>query len=189
MDPKNPNNWFVLAVCHKRLGAINDAIKEYSKVLEIKPQHQKASFNLADIYLEQRDFNKAYKVLKDSQIYYPDHPYTTALLAHISCETGDLNNALSLFEKAFAAGLNLANSYFNFAICLINHGNMQESRKYFLKALELNPNDEDTNYFIAVTYDNEKDYQKASYYYKKYLERGTNTAWTTQAKTRIAEIK
>ena len=188
LAPKNVNNRFALAVCDKRQGDLNDAISEYSKILEIDPKHQKASFNLADIYMERKDYANAQLILIKSKEYYPSHPYNNSLLALIQCESGNIPDALKMFDEAKKAGLNLANTYFNFGICLLNQGILQESRKNFLKASELNSNDDEIIYFIAVTYDTEKDYPKAAFYYKKFLSFSTKSTWIPQARQRLAQL-
>lgn len=189
MAPNNPKNWFLLAYCHRQAGLLDDAIKEYSKVLELSPGNQKATIHLADIYLQKRDFDSAYSILIKAQESFPGNLYINASLAHIKCETGDLTDALTSFDDAAKAGLDQASTYFNFAVCLLNHGNYLDSRKYFFKALELDPGLVDVNYFIAVTYDTAKDFQKAVFFYQQFLSRSTRSSWIPEARQRLEQLK
>jgi tetratricopeptide (TPR) repeat protein len=136
--------------------------------------------------MEKQDYNSAQLILVKSKEYYPAHPYNNSMLALIQCQLGNIPNSLQMFDEAIKAGLNLSTTYFNFGICLLNHGMLRESRKTFLKASELNPNDDEIYYFIAVTYDTEKDYIKAAFYYKKFLSFSGNSTWIPQARERLA---
>ena len=187
--PNNTNNWYALGACYKKLGMTEDAIRTYQKTLELNPRYQKASYDLADVYMQRREFQNAYPVLMKSKEADDKHPYTNSLLALYYCETGDISRAIALMDEADRNGLDLSNGYFNFAICLINHSQMQQARRFLFRTVELNKNEIDSYHFIAVTYDTERDVEKAAYYYKKFLSLTEDSQWVPEARQRLQQIE
>ena len=189
LDSTISSQWYNLAWCHKAIGLTDDAIKEYTIALELSPQYKKAAINLATIYIQKGEPDKAYEVLiKIKNSHYPKDPYINALIAQAHCDSGKIKTAIVLFEQAISMGLNYPDMYYNFAACLMKQGATKESRNYFLKTIEFNPQETESYYFIAVTYDAENNFDKAIEYYKIFLSRATNSPWLETAHQRIQAL-
>jgi len=188
INDKDSNTWYNLAFCYKTLGLIDKAIPTYKKVLELRPDFQKAAVDLAMIYIARRKTTEAYNVLTEINKYHPEHPYNNALLAHVLCETGNVQKSITDFEKAVIKGLDYADIFFNYAICLLEHNKLQESRKNLFRAAEINPKDFEAIYFIGITYYEEKNFNQASYYFKLYLENSPNGRWAQDIKNKLSTI-
>ena len=188
VKPTDSSHWYSMAFCYKMMGEPDKAIAPYKKALELAPQYQKASVDLSMIYISKHDFTKAWDIMTKAKAYYPEHPYNNALIAQVYCETGDLKRAMPLFEQSKKAGLDYADMYFNFAICLINNQKNKEARQNFFKVIEFNANEVESNYFIAVTYDREKDYKKAMHFYNTFLSRTTKSQWLEEVRQRVQQL-
>lgn len=189
LNDKDPNTWYNLAFCYKTLKLPDQAITGYKKVIELRPDYQKASVDIAMIYIAQRRNIEAYNVLINAMKYHPEHPYNNALLANVLCQMGNIEQSLTDFEKAVLKGLDYADILFNYAICLLEHNKIQESRKNLFRTLRLNPKDIEAMYFIGLTYFLEKDYEKSKYYFNIYLENSPKGRWTSDIKNKLSFIK
>lgn len=188
LNDKDPNTWYNLAFCYKKLKLPYQAITAYKKVLELKPDYQKASVDIAMIYIAQRRNIEAYNVLIEAIKYHPEHPYNNALLANALCEMGNIEKSIIDFEKAVLIGLDYPDIFFNYAICLLEHNKIQESRKNLFRAVRLNPKDIEAMYFIGLTYFQEKDYEKSKYYFNIYLENSPKGRWVPDIKNKLLLI-
>lgn len=189
INPKDSILWYNLGTCFKLAGQTDKSIESYEKALELNPRYQKASVDLGLIYVSKHNFTKAWDIMLKAKSYNPEHPYNNALTAEIYCETGDLKQAKSLFEKAVKSGLDHSDMYFNFAICLLNHRFVSEARQNFLKVIEFNSNEIESYYFIAITYDREKNYQKALYFYNMFLSKATKSQWIEEVRQRVQQLQ
>jgi tetratricopeptide (TPR) repeat protein len=189
VNPRIGNNWYALAVCYKELQLIDDAIKSYRTTLELNPKFQKAAYDLADIYMQQKRYDDAYKLLMDAKKIDEKHPYTNSLLAQYYCEIGEIGVAKLLMSEAEKNGLDLANSFFNIGICMLNHNELFYAQRYFFRTIEFNKDEVESYFFIGVTYDRMNDIDKAVYFYKQYLQQAKLDAeWRQRALMRLQEL-
>ena len=68
----------------------------------------------------------------------------------------------------------------------------KESRMYFLKAIEFNPQDNDSYMGVGITYEREGDFVRAADYYKQYLAKTKDmkpTPTINEARGRLQRIQ
>jgi protein O-mannosyl-transferase len=189
INPRDSSHWYSLAFCYKMMGEPDQAIAPYQKALELAPQYQKAAVDLSMIYISKHEFTKAWGIMTKARYYYPEHPYNNALIAQLYCETDDLQKAMPLFDKAVKNGLDYADVYFNFAICLLNHRKTKEARDNFFKVFEFNPREIESYYFVAVTYDRDKNYPKSLFFYEMFASKTIKSQWLEEVQQRIKRLR
>ncbi|OGF59995.1 MAG: hypothetical protein A2Y62_18390 [Candidatus Fischerbacteria bacterium RBG_13_37_8] len=190
LDPTIVGARVNLSICYWETRQIEKARIELLIVLQQRPAYPLASYKLASIYMSRGDIDKAFDILIKAKKFSPSHARVNALLADIYCQQDDLGQAFYLFKEAETAGLASADSYYNFAVCLLKKGKIAESRVYLLKSAELNPGDAVINYAIALGYEQERNFAQAVHYYRLFLKKSsTQTPQTIDAQQRLRRLE
>lgn len=83
-----------------------EAIRLFSRVLELDPQNQSAHYNLAACYINLRQFREAITTLDRGISYWPAAHRLYVLKGRASLMAGDIEQARVAFEKAYALAPN-----------------------------------------------------------------------------------
>ena len=169
MDPADKKARANLALCYWKKGLTDKALQQYQTIIQLDPSSIQGYYDLALFYLESNNITEAFNVLVKARSVDSTDPMVNALLGSVYCQTGDVNSALSYFHEAIKEDNENANVYFTMAICLLNSGNLLESRRNFDKALEYNPHYVEAYYFIGLTYESEKNFPQAISYYQQFI--------------------
>jgi tetratricopeptide (TPR) repeat protein len=134
-------------------GKASDAIKDFERVLELKPDHPEAHFSLAIVLTDQGEFQKAvphFQFCLDSQI---DDP-TGALFGLASCQfsLGETDQARATLGRLFAQAKDHARACFLQAKIELADDRPQEAFHLLQKADALSANESDiTNALLQVS--------------------------------------
>jgi protein O-mannosyl-transferase len=188
-DPYISDPWYHIAICHNKMGSVDDAIRANQIALGLTPQYQRASINLASLFMKKGQYESAYVVLRKAQNFDRGHPVVNAMIAQVYCETGNVAKAITIFNEFSKVEINQSELYFNFGVCLLRHGYAEESRANFFKVIMLNPAETESFWFIGVSYDTEHNYRQAAKYYKEFLGRAHESSLSNEARRRLSEIE
>lgn len=98
-----------------------EAIKEYRKVLETDPNNAVAAANLGGLYIENKDYNKAFIALDiASRKFYRDPKIQTNYGIALAA-TGKYPEAKEAYLRAMDKSPGNKDIMFNYAVLLINH--------------------------------------------------------------------
>jgi pentatricopeptide repeat protein len=179
-----------LAICYLARRELERARQEFIKVLKQRPGYPLASYKLALIYMEKGEIDAAFDTLIEAKKVAPMYTKVNALLADIYCKRGDFNKAIELFSLAEKVGLYVSELYYNFGLCLMKNSKINESRRYLLKSVELDPNNLIAYYAIALGYEGEGNYVQAMNYLRLFLEKSTGqTSYTIDARWRLRMLE
>lgn len=106
---------YVLGWCEYASSAYPEATREWEQVREEVPQFQAVYFDLADGYLQQREFGKAIAVLRDAQRRWPNEVDSYNALGVVQAGRGALNEAIKTFEEAVGLAPTDATANYNLA--------------------------------------------------------------------------
>jgi tetratricopeptide (TPR) repeat protein len=120
------------------MGENDNAITTLLKAKELKEDYYEAQFNLARAYARTNDFNKAINFLKDLIQEYKS-PDVYFELGRLLYNQGDIDGAIIQFRQAITTSPNHSNSLYSLGLAYEAKGETEEALKYFLKALDLNP--------------------------------------------------
>jgi len=124
-----------------RLGDTQSATQRYERVIAIDPSFFPAYSNLATIYSEAGEHDKAHALLERALLKMRDNPdllYTQALVYIRQREVG---KALSSFGLAYAAAPERGDIAYAYAVALYDTNNPQRGIAVLVKLLETSPND------------------------------------------------
>ncbi len=99
--PDNFSLLFNLALAHKNLRQIKDAIKLYDKALKINPASYETWFNLSNLYSIEGDVKNAVFALKVCKKIKPKDSETDYFLSLALMRMKDYKHGLKLFESRF----------------------------------------------------------------------------------------
>jgi tetratricopeptide (TPR) repeat protein len=133
-----------------------DAVSAWETVRRTTPEFEPVYFDLVDGYLQQKDYDKATRVLRDAQKRWPRDADVLNALGVVQVARGSLDDAVDSFERAIGAAPAEAVAYFNLA-------KAAELRYWKYRRFVTQ-----TRQWIA----NGNDRTKAIENYKRYLEKG-----------------
>jgi len=141
------------------------ALENFKKLYSIKPEDKKVIFGIGKCYLMLGNYDEALKYYYEGIKIDPLNLSALLDMAIIYEKKGEIEKAIEilnvLIEKEYQpAFVFLGNIYFK-------KGNYDISEKYFLKAIELNREDNISLKFLAKIYFMKKDFNKAIYYLEK----------------------
>lgn len=103
---------------------------------------------------------------------------------------GNLDDAMSLYQKAIGLDPSYAPAYNDLGIVLEAKGLSGEAEQYYLKAIAVDPGLLSAYSNLAIIYENKRDLDKALYYWDKRAQLGVGTdPWTQKARQRSRDIE
>ncbi|MGB3205353.1 MAG: tetratricopeptide repeat protein [Crinalium sp.] len=122
-----PEIYAYLAICYRRQGAIENAIKYAKKAIELNP-----------------DFAEAYSSLG---------AFVSDYIRNQSAG-GKLDEPISYLQKAIELNPYLAEAYYNLGCCFNDQSNLDKAIKCFQKAIDLKPSFAEAHFGVAMCFRN-----------------------------------
>ena len=117
-DKRDYEIWYLLGNMSQDFGNEENAIFFFQKSILLKPEFDKAHYNLANIYLKEKKYNSAINEYKLAIKHKKDFAYYYYNLGCAYLGLKDYKSAKSEFEKAIKLKSNEANFYYNLAFAL-----------------------------------------------------------------------
>lgn len=143
-DPLTPEEHNDLGVSYERRGECKLAEREYEEALRLRKDFFDAQYNLGNLYLGMKCYTKAEQAYRKALEIGPDQAEPCNNLANLYLDTGDLEEAKSMAERAvrLAGGHKSLCLHTLGAVCL-RQGQTEEAIIHFQEALESDPKDPD----------------------------------------------
>ena len=132
---------------YMQLGAIYAALQDsiagkyFHKVLDIKPDDERALFYLGMYYQERADFDNALKMYSKLTEKYPDNQRAFYNMGYLYLvEFQDTDNAQIMFMKAIELRPKFVEAVYNLGRTKEAMGDLNGAREQYRKALEILPN-------------------------------------------------
>ncbi len=165
-------------------GQFKEAEKYLINLLTMEEDNKDINHMLAKVYLETEQFSKAESIYEflvskhDNPIYYTN----LGLCYYIS---GDLQKAVSAYEKALEMDPSKRERFLNLARVYEQMGNTQQAKEQYEKWVNKDFKDIDALLILAAYAENDKDQQKAYIYYRKVLDL---SPYNEIAKAKVLEL-
>lgn len=128
-------------VAHKNWGNWKRAEELFLKAISNDPQYLPALNNLAVLYLQKEDFDKAIKYLGEAVKISPSDPEIYVNIGIAFFKKGESQKARYYFEKALNLDNTLYQPYYYLGIIYLKLNETEKALFYFKKLLELAPDD------------------------------------------------
>ncbi|MDW8114640.1 MAG: tetratricopeptide repeat protein [candidate division WOR-3 bacterium] len=122
------------------LNRIAEAIENFQKALELKPNYFEVHFNLGNAYFQKRDFFLAEKSYQKALKLNKKFPLLYFQLGRLYTEWNKKEKAIQYYKKLIALQPNNYVGLYNLGLLYRDLGKREEAAKYLEKAIRLNPN-------------------------------------------------
>ncbi|WP_304942185.1 tetratricopeptide repeat protein [Vallitalea guaymasensis] len=155
-----------IAICHWKLGNIDEAINMYEKVFkdfEKTADTDDEPKELEESLDEEDEPTDEYVIKTNSYVYAQD--YTT--LGYLYLLKKDYDKAIENSKKALMLNATHAPALDNLGQIYYELNDYGEAIKNLKSALEINPNMADSNYYMGLIFEKKNDIEEARKYFKK----------------------
>jgi tetratricopeptide (TPR) repeat protein len=95
--------------------------------------------NIAFVYVEKGDTDKAIAAVKDARLVAPDDVNLILTEANLQIKLGNKDEFAVLMNEAIALDPNNASLYFNLGVINAEQGDVEKAKEYYKKCIELDP--------------------------------------------------
>ncbi len=115
------------------------AIEEFTKVVNLDPDHKYAIYGLANMYLKIKEFEKALYYIHKHASLNPGQPFTTNFIALIYFSMGRFDDAITKYKEVLEVEPEYIQSYFNLGYLYAIRENPDEAFQYFDQYIAVAP--------------------------------------------------
>ncbi len=141
-DSVRRQTFFEIGLDYKKAGLLERASKAFEEILEREPGNNRARYELAEIYISLREWEKARELYRS----FPDHRERLNVIAHLSTEvaklqaaSGDRKNALKNFRQALNEDEGCIDAWLHYGDCLLAEGRQEAAIEAWERAFTLAP--------------------------------------------------
>lgn len=136
-DQKKLTESFFNATKEKQLGNFDDALKKFTRCLEIDPNNHASMYEMASIYFHLMNREKAYELVSKAVKLNPKNEYYRLLLADIYTEQGNHMEAARIYEKLLKDYPEKIEYYYEWANALLYANKYEEAIEVYDKLDEV----------------------------------------------------
>lgn len=136
-DPAVIDAWFMLGNEYFKVGKFPDAIREFSRALELKPDYDLAIINMANAYRRMGQDDAALAGYERYVMVDPKNAFVRYQIGEIYLDRGDHARAETEFSQALSIDPKLASAIVATAVIAFQRGQPQQSEKLLKEALAL----------------------------------------------------
>ena len=139
-DPDYSEAYNALGVVYSKQKKWKEAVKAFNRALANKlyTTPHIPYLNLGDLYMEQKEYEKAAEAYRDSKRYV-DTEWTIIKLGTALFEAGKIKEAINEFREGIELAPQNANMRYSLALAFLKAGNKKSALMEFRKAAELAP--------------------------------------------------
>jgi pentatricopeptide repeat protein len=137
-EPDEPTAYFFLMDCYKRLGQVDEALDVYELIRE---RFKDRSEELCGLYQQFQLFQEAKPILEKLVQEHPDDVELLLQLSQVCQETGDLNTAIKVLNRALDSFPDAFLLWSNLARLYYEDRDYQKAVMAARRAIQLNPED------------------------------------------------
>ena len=168
--------YFRRGLAYDKKGDLDRAIADFTKALELDPNHAPAYYYRGLAYDKKGDLDRAIADFTKALELDPNHAPAYYYRGLAYDKKGDLDRAIADFTKALELDPNDAPAYFYRGLTYDKKGDFDLAIADLTKALELDPNDAPAYFCRGLTYDKKGDFDLAIADLTKALELDPNDA-------------
>lgn len=143
LEPTNPSIWWRIGNNYAALTKWEDAIKNYEKAIELKPDYFGAHIGLSNAYEQTQKIDKAIDIYEKivSQIQAdPETLYNYGRLIYNRNNGGDRDLAEKIWLKVVTLQPNYSNALYSLGLLYETRKDLATALQYYYKVKDLNPN-------------------------------------------------
>lgn len=171
-----------------KAGSYPEALALYDKLLADQPSLYQINLNIASVYREMGDLDKALEYYAIVLEYEPQHSGALVSTGDILVTQGKLEEAVGYFEKAIGQTADPVIP-FNVAEIYFNEGKATEAIEFYKKAAVLKPDWPEPHLKLAYAYLNTGDMDAAAASFEKVVEIAPDSPLAQAAQQALESLK
>lgn len=131
-------------------GAVDEAIVQFRRSVQIDPGYQFGRYNLGAALLEKGETDEAISQLRKVLNVDPNHSRAYYTLANALAKKGETEEAIAYYGRALKLVPDFPDAHCNLANVLLEKGDVENALVHYREALRLQPNSPQAHYNLAV---------------------------------------
>lgn len=189
-DPNNSSIQVALAQTYQRKKAYSKAEKHYLKALELEPHEPRYQNNLAALYLDMEEWDKAihYFDLASKNLLFENAHIAVAGMGYAYFKKNDYPTALSYLTKATKLSPRYASAYFLKSKVYHQLGDVDQEKFFLQRAIDIAPQFLRARYQLALLFVKENSFVEAAAQLKVIVEVSPTTELGNTAKNLLKTL-
>ncbi|HZX09641.1 MAG TPA: tetratricopeptide repeat protein, partial [Acidobacteriota bacterium] len=138
-DKSNPLYFYYRGGAYEKNGNNEQALEDYQKAVELKPDFILPITRTAKIYAEQKNYEKAIDYYKKAVELGDENKITYYNYGVCLLNLGNNQEAKKIFEKLISFDENYADAYYHLGIIHIGLNEAEKAKEYLWKFIDLDP--------------------------------------------------
>jgi len=183
-EPGDAEDHFRRALYYHRSGDFENALMQYTLVLESNEMHVQAHNNLGLLYQGKGSLNEAIREFTKAIGIDPSYAQARNNLGVALLQAGNVDAAIAEFQSLLRADARNVGAMVNLAIALRAARHPGEAQETLIRAISIDGRSAAAHYNLASLYEDAGEFAKALEYYERYL----TLAGADEAK-RMADVR
>jgi tetratricopeptide (TPR) repeat protein len=115
-----------------------EAVNYFRKAVEEDPKYEMAYYNMAQAYMNIRNYDEALKAIRQCLKYYPDYNRGLNLMGMAYLNKNNFENALQVFTRNMKLNPKYVASYYYAGLIYAQNNDLKTAEKYLIEAIEVN---------------------------------------------------
>jgi tetratricopeptide (TPR) repeat protein len=185
--PDEPLGYTNLGVALVEKGKVEEAVGEYRKAIQLKPDFFQAHYNLGNALWHQGKAEEAIAEYRRAVSLDPDFAQAYFNLGLALGERGKVEEAIVAYRRAVQLKPDYAQAHYNLGVTLGQQGKAEEAMAEYRHAIELLPDYAQALENLAAMLDVQGQRKEAKGYWERALESEKRPEWLGLIRTRLAE--
>ncbi|MCP2518817.1 tetratricopeptide repeat protein [Candidatus Aminicenantes bacterium AC-335-A11] len=170
-------------------GKYDEAIEEYKKLLEKRPEFYQININIGNAYMKKEDYETAISYFQ--KVLEKDPKNAEALISSGNCyvELKDYKKAIEIFKQIDKEDINDPVVLYNIGTIFYNNGEIDKAIEYYEQSIIVKKDFVDSYYQLGLAYLSKGNNEKALENFNKYLEIDSTSDKAEQVKKFIEYLK
>ncbi len=153
-----------------KMGKMDEAIAQFQKALEIKPDFAEACYNLGGAFFQKGDVDEAIAQCQKALQIKPDYAEAHNNLGNALLQKGRVDEAITHFQKALQIIPDYVEAHYNFGLALFQKGKVDEAIGQYQKALQIKPDNPEVHNNLGMALLQKGGVDEAMVHFQKALQ-------------------
>jgi len=148
----NAADYYNLGFLYEQVGGKEEAMRFYTKAVQMQPDHAQALYNLANLYQDAGSYKTAMELYGRLVHYHPKYALGYLKMGIILNALGDQERARRFYLKVIDLDPDNGDAYFNLGYLSESQGELNDAVNYYEKAVEVAPKNAEAYYNLGNAY-------------------------------------
>ncbi|MBF0570343.1 MAG: tetratricopeptide repeat protein [Candidatus Omnitrophica bacterium] len=148
----NAADYYDLGILYEQVGGKEEAMRFYTKAVQMRPDYMQALFNLANLYRDAGNYKAAMELYGRLIHFHPKYAPGYLNMGIIFNTLGDQPRARQMYLRVIKLDPDNGDAYFNLGYLSESQGELSEAVNYYEKAVDVAPKNAEAYYNLGNVY-------------------------------------